>query len=329
MDCFKIPELGNPKVDCGLISINETEDSMFKVSNGGVDGIYTTGDKKIEVIVREEGTLARVNSLLGYPAYYPILPQAKPEKIQAVLMDLDGTTVKSEEFWISIIEMTVASLLKKSNFSFEQADIPFVSGHSVSEHLEYCIGKYCPDKTLPEARKFYYEHTHREMHAILHEGKTGAFTPAEGIKPFLLELKQKNIKLGLVTSGLYEKAYPEILSAFRTLDMGDPEEFYDSIITAGSPLGCGKAGTMGELEAKPHPWLYAETAVVGLGVNFANRGSVIGIEDSGAGVCSVRLAGFQTVGIGEGNILQSGTKAFCDHYCEKFDEIMRIIEECN
>ena len=165
------------------------------------------------------------------------------------------------------------------------------------------------------------------MYAILHEGKQGAFTPTPGVKPFLLELKKRGVKLGLVTSGLYEKAYPEILSAFRTLDMGDPAEFYDSIITAGNPLGRGAPGTLGELEAKPHPWLYAESATVGLGIPFERRGSVIGIEDSGAGVCAVRLAGYYTVGIGGGNILQSGTRAFCNRYCENFEEILAAIEE--
>jgi hypothetical protein len=44
-------------------------------------------------------------------------------------------------------------------------------------------------------------------------GREGAFTPSPGIKEFLLELRSRNIKLGLVTSGLYEKAWPEILPA--------------------------------------------------------------------------------------------------------------------
>lgn len=329
MERFNIPALGNPYKDCGLIALEKTSDGLFTAASGGTDGVYSSGDKKVELVVRGGETLALVKSSLGYPAYYPVQPDAAPLPLEAVLMDLDGTTVKSEEFWISIIEMTVKSLLQNPAFTLEEADIPFVSGHSVSEHLDYCIAKYCPDQALPTARNFYYEHTHREMYAILHEGKQGAFTPTAGVKPFLLELKRRGIKLGLVTSGLYEKAYPEILSAFRTLDMGDPAEFYDSIITAGSPLGRGAPGTLGELEAKPHPWLYAESATVGLGIPFEKRGGVIGIEDSGAGVCAVRLAGYHTIGIGGGNILQSGTRAFCNQYCETFDEILQAIEERN
>lgn len=56
-------------------------------------------------------------------------------------------------------------------------------------------------------------------------GRKNAFVPQEGLKEFLLALKAKGIKIGLVTSGLYEKAMPEILSAFRALDMGEPTDF--------------------------------------------------------------------------------------------------------
>ena len=157
------------------------------------------------------------------------------------------------------------------------------------------------------------------------KGRKNAFIPTPGVKEFLLKLKEKNIKIGLVTSGLYEKAYPEILSAFQTLEMGDPKEFYDCIITAGYPLRKGSTGTLGELEAKPHPWLYAETANVGLGIPFEKRGRVIGIEDSGAGVSAIRLAGYYTVGIGGGNIKSSGTLGMCNAYCETFEEILKLV----
>jgi beta-phosphoglucomutase-like phosphatase (HAD superfamily) len=137
-----------------------------------------------------------------------------------------------------------------------------------------------------------------------------------------MELKSMNIKIGLVTSGLYEKAWPEILSAFRTLKMGDPKEFYDAIITAGFPLRQGQTGTLGELSPKPHPWLYAEVCRIGLGISRDLNGHVVGIEDSGAGVCSIRLAGFGVIGFAGGNIIESGTLGLCDYYCDSFTQVM-------
>jgi beta-phosphoglucomutase-like phosphatase (HAD superfamily) len=322
----KIPGLGNISPSSDLISLSKCSDNMFEVGRQNVISILTTGDRKVEFINFEDHTLALVRSAMGYPAYYPLYPVHMQKPIKAILMDLDGTTVRSEEFWIWIIQMTVASLLNDPNFTLEEADLPFVSGHSVSEHLAYCIKKYCPGETVEKARSYYFSHTNRELNDIMQgKGKPGAFKPAPGIKEFLLELKKMGVKIGLVTSGLYEKAWPEILSAFNTMGLGDPCEFYDAIISAGYPLRKGSVGTLGELSPKPHPWLYAETFRVGLGMNFEERHSVVGIEDSGAGICSIRLAGITAIGISGGNIIESGTRFLCDHYCQNFEEILNII----
>jgi len=196
----------------------------------------------------------------------------------------------------------------------------------VSEHLQYCVTKYCPGRTVEQAREFYFEHARREMRAILEgRGRTDAFQPAPGLKEFLLALKAAGIRIALVTSGLHEKAYPEIVAAFRTLGLGDPAEFYDAIITAGYPLGRGAAGTLGELTPKPHPWLYAEAARVGLGIPFGERNRVVGIEDSGAGVCAIRLAGFPTIGLAGGNIESSGTRGLCSHFCADLAAVWRVV----
>jgi beta-phosphoglucomutase-like phosphatase (HAD superfamily) len=324
---LEIPELGTIRMADGFVALPHTSDGAFQIGEGGVESVTATGDRKVEFVSFARHTLAHVTSAMGYPAYYPVHPVRIDTPVEAVLMDLDGTSVRSEEFWIWIIQMTTASLLGNPRFELEEADLPFVSGHSVSEHLDYCIRKYCPDRTVEQARRYYFEHTRREMNEIMEgRGRDGAFVPSPGLAEFLLELKGMGIRIGLVTSGLHEKAWPEILSAFRTLGLGDPLEFYDAVITAGFPMQRGtSAGTLGELSPKPHPWLYAETARVGLGIPFERRHHVIGIEDSGAGVCSIRLAGFGAIGFGGGNIIESGTRGLCSHYCESFEEILRVI----
>lgn len=326
MQEFKVANIGLLKEQDGFIELEKCSDNHHVKGKDGVKFIITTKDKKVEFICYEDYTLAYVKSAIGYPAYYPVHQVELKRPVKAVLMDLDGTSVKSEPFWIWIIEKTVNSLLKRDDFKFEEEDIPHVSGHSVSEHLQYCINKYCPNATLETARNYYFMHTHYEMNEIMEgRGKQGAFTPTSGLKEFLLALKKNNIKIGLVTSGLYEKAWPEIMSAFNTLQLGDPKEFYDASISAGFPLKKGNVGTLGELSPKPHPWLYAETGTVGLNIPFEERSSVVGIEDSGAGVCSIRLAGYTTIGIGGGNIEQSGTKGLCNYYASDFDSILKYI----
>jgi beta-phosphoglucomutase-like phosphatase (HAD superfamily) len=235
---------------------------------------------------------------------------ALPDRVRAVLMDLDGTSVRSEDFWIYIIEQVTARLLDDKGFHFTEADLPFVSGFSVSEHLEYCLRTYCTGReaTFEQARSYYFEITEREMTEILAgRGRRGAFTPTPGLKEFLLHLKDRGVKIGLVTSGLYQKAWPEIVSAFDVMGLGDPLHFYDSIVTAGISIKAGQVGTLGEQQAKPHPWLYSEV-LMPLGVP---RHEVVGIEDSSAGVVAIRLAGVAALGVEDGNIRSGGTAPLC------------------
>ena len=321
-----IPDLGVFSLHDGLIPLAASSDGLHRTGENGVTTIAATGDRKVELIAFADRTLAYVQSLLGYPAYYPIQPVELRTPVRAVLMDLDGVSVHSEDFWVWIIQLTTASLLDNPHFELEDADLPFVSGHSVSEHLSHCLAKYCPDRTVEQARAIYFDHARRQMQAVLEgQGRADAFHPAPGLKDFLLTLRAREVKIALVTSGLHEKAYPAIAAVFRQLNLGRPEDFYDAIITAGFPLGRGMVGTLGELEAKPHPWLYAEALRVGLGMTFEERHWAVGIEDSGAGVCAVRLAGLNTVGIGGGNVIQSGTQAFCGFYRERLEDVLSML----
>lgn len=323
---IRLPDLGDFPEGEDLVRLESTSDGRFAEGRDGVACIAGTGDRKVEFVAFASHTLAHVRSALGYPAYYPVAPVSVERPVRAVLMDLDGTSIHSEHFWIWMIELATQSLLGDPSFSLEEADLPFVAGHSVSEHLQHCVRKYCPDRTVEEARRFYFEHTHREMQAIVDGGgRADAFVPAPGLKDFLLELKGRGVRIAVVTSGLHEKAWPELVAAFRTMGLGDPRAFYDAIITAGFPLGRGEAGTLGELSPKPHPWLYAEAMRVGLGLPFGERGRVIGLEDSGAGICAVRLAGLAPIGVAGGNIEASGTRPLCRHYVRALDEVLPLI----
>jgi len=309
-----------------MVVLDATSDGRFLAGADGVERIVTPRDGRVEFVVFRSHTLAHVRSLLGYDAYYPVHDVRVDRPVTAVLMDLDGTTVHSETFWIWMIEKATASLLGDPSFTLEQADLPFVSGFSTSEHLEYCIQKYCPAKTVEEARGHYFRHTHHEMAEVLAgRGRADAFVPAPGLKEFLLALKGRGIKVAVVTSGLHEKAWPELVAAFRTMGLGDPRAFYDAIVTAGFPIRGGEPGTLGELAPKPHPWLYAEACRLGLGIPFSDRHRVLGIEDSGAGVCALRLAGFATVGMAGGNIAESGTQSLCESLCASFDEVLQLV----
>ena len=267
--------------------------------------VLRPADRKVEFIAFADHTLAYVNSSLGYPAYYPVHPVAIERPVRAVLMDLDGTSVRSEDFWIWIIQQTTASLLGRPGFELEGADLPFVSGHSVSEHLQYCIASTARPHGGGGPARSTSSTPDREMRrrSSKGRGRAEAFMPAPGLKEFLLALKARTVEdRRWSPRGCTRRPGRKSSPPSDALGMGDPREFYDAIITAGFPLRKGEVGTLGELSPKPHPWLYAETCRVGLGIPFEERHHVVGIEDSGAGVCSIRLAGFAAIGMAGGNI---------------------------
>lgn len=303
---MNIRGIGEIEIEKVFHELPRSRDGLWQKGERGIKHILSPGGEGIEFLVYDDRTMVNIVTNHSMSTLYELSPIQYEQPAEAVLMDLDGTTVKSERFWIGIIQSTIRELLGDSQFMLEKEDEPYVSGYSVSEHLLYCIEKYTPDKNLQQAYKIYRDITSYELDEILHgRGKKGAFQPNEGLKDFLLELKERNIKIALVTSGLYEKAWPEIISVFQTIGLGDPEEFYDCIITAGYPLGRGTPGTLGELSPKPHPWLYAEAAEMGLHIEGQAKKHVIGIEDSGAGILALRLAGFPAIGLKDGNISES------------------------
>ena len=270
------------------------------------------------IFTEQNGNLYGNLTNYGVNASYLIKPVGFYGPAKAILMDLDGTTLTSEDFWVFVIEQTMQKLLGDDKFSLEESDIPFVSGFTTVDHLNYCLNKYMPDENINSAVECYHNIAEFQLKEIMQgRGHVDAFKPADGLKDFLTEVKKRNIKIGLATSG------PEIVAAFRTLNMGDPRNYYDAIITGGRRKDVGDYGTLGEVASKPHPWIYTELAYLGLKVTDPT--TVIGIEDSAAGVLSLRFSGFPVVGLNGGNITQSGLDCLCCKKVNKLEEILQII----
>lgn len=309
----------------------QTYDGLFTVGCGGVTDITAPADGRSQFVTFETGQTLVTLPNSNVPVYYPLICHPFKAPAKAILMDLDGTSVKSESFWIWIIEQVVCRCKRDEHFRLAQEDIPFVSGFSVSEHLKYCIDKYQLPQTLEETREYYFDIVRHEMREIMEgRGKEDAYEVVDGLKEFLLMVKNRGIKIGLVTSGLYEKAMPEIISGFRQINregesLGDPLDFYDAVITAGTAYGKGQAGTLGELCAKPHPWLYRETCEVGLGLHEEDFSHVIVLEDSSAGVLAGRLAGFDVIGVAGGNIQAAGLDHLTYKMVDSLDEVLEYI----
>lgn len=260
----------------------------------------------------------------GIDAFYR-MPKVKTNpKIKYLLMDLDGTTVQSEEFWMYLIERTTQELLNDKNFRLAKEDKPFVCGYTTIVHLTYVKNKYHFPQDLDYAFEVYNKITKFELDEIMEgRGNVNAFKPRPGLKEFLLKVKSSGIQIGLATSGLDYKAIPEIVSAFKVLDMGDPLDFYDRIMIGGNQKLHGQYGRTGELSAKPHPWVYRELAH-GLRINDLSDALVL--EDSASGVLAARLAGFNVIGFKDGNLLSSGLDDQCIHLVDTFDDVLNYLK---
>jgi phosphoserine phosphatase len=149
----------------------------------------------------------------GVDAFYLMKDVKTSEKIKYVLMDLDGTSIMSEEFWIYIIERTTAECLNNPHFKLAKEDFPFVCGFTTVEHLEYTKGKYKYPQDINYALEVYHKITKFELNEIMEgRGNIEVFKPRPGLKKFLFTLKENGIKIGLATSGLIYKAVPEIVA---------------------------------------------------------------------------------------------------------------------
>ena len=291
--------------------------------------IWSAANNKLSMVEMDGKKFINVNSSLGYPAYYPYYESSFEPKAKAVLIDLDGTSVKSEKFWMIMLTEAMKELSGNSKFEFSESDLPHIMGYSVSDHLTYCIEKYGLGQEISEARDVYKRIAYEELDEITDgRGHIDAFKPAEGLDEFLIKLKENDIKIALVTGSQIRKAIPEMTAVFKQLNMGDPLKFYDSIIATGCDAGYGQIGTVVELGQKPHPWLYAEALRVGLKLPFSERHRVIGIEDSAAGIGALMAAGISAIGVTDGNIQKSGIEKMCIKMCDNLSDSLEIILGC-
>lgn len=277
----------------GIRFSQDGQDTDVEVNQGGVDCIYKR----------------------------KMVPFSKP--VRYVRMDLDGTSVKSEEFWIRRIQETIGKVSHHPDFTLSEDDLPYVSGFTTAEHLSYCLEKYKIPVSRNDALKVYHALTKERLERIRSgKEKTDAFQPREGLKEFLFCLKNKEIQIGLATSGLDYKAIGEIESAFSLLGLGKPTDFYDAIITGGKQKEKGSYGTLGERASKPHPWIYAELA---FGLSIQDKSQAIVIEDSSAGVISARTAGFNAIEFKDGNLYASGLDKECLFRADTFEDMGRFL----
>jgi len=305
------------------------------VGRDGVTALARNRGGEFVFIARGDYTEVMLCSKIDVnPPRFALLPVTIQAPLQAVLLDLDGTCVKSEPLWIAVILQVTNEMRQSENLppldSFKPDDLPHVSGRTVPEHLAYCQAEFFPHGTSNAAREIYDRITKSddEMEAtatVLRSRGKSPYEPASGLKELLVELRERGVRIGMVTSGLYYKAWPEITEAFRKMNLGEPLQFLDGFITAGQRVEKGRSGTMGDAIAKPWPNIYYEVAKT-LGFRAGIAGQFVVVGDSASDVGSARTMGVAAIGVEGGNIDEAGVRQMCFAMAKDLREVGKILD---
>ena len=314
------PGLGRISSDAGFVSLDACSDGHFRVGRDGVRHILTPADRRVEFIVFDDRTLAFVGSSMGYPAYYPVHDVYLERPVRAVVMDLDGTTVRSEPFWVWMIERATSSLLDDPGFHLEEADLPFVSGFSVSEHLEYCIRSTAWQDRRASPAVLFRAHVSRDG-GNPRRSRQGRCVRAgarpEGVSAGV-EIRRHQDRRG------HRACMRKPGQSWWRPSHDGPWRPACVLRRHDHRRRCGPANRA-RLEncRRSRIRVGAEACRVGLGILLRPASTWLAC-DSGAGVQppSGRLP---TIGMAYGNIVDSGTPSLCQHYCASFDDVLVIL----
>ena len=188
--------------------------------------------------------------------------QKTGNKIEAIIFDMDGVIIDSEQIWKRAEKEVFSSVGVK--LSDELCNI--TEAMTTSEVTNFWFDKFpWKNKSLEEI-----EHgvINRVAHLIKEEGKA-----IDGIEEFIKSLKSKGYKIGLATNSP-SNLIPVVLEKLKLSDYFD--------VTSSAEH---------EAEGKPAPFVYL-TVAEKLNVKPEN---CLAIEDSHSGLLAAKKAGMKTV----------------------------------
>ncbi len=192
------------------------------------------------------------------------MTQKTGNEIEAVIFDMDGVIIDSEELWKKAENEVFSSVGVK--LSDELCKI--TEAMTTSEVTSFWFEKYpWENKSLEEIEQGVIS---RVAHLIAEEGKA-----IDGIDKLIRDLKTKGYKIGLATNSP-SCLIPVVLEKLAI------DKYFDATSSAEH-----------ELEGKPSPDVYLTTAEK-LNVKPEN---CVAIEDSHSGLLAAKKAGMKTVHI--------------------------------
>nr|WP_321356416.1 hexitol phosphatase HxpB [uncultured Draconibacterium sp.] len=190
------------------------------------------------------------------------MTQKTRNKIEAVIFDMDGVIIDSEEIW----KRAENEIFSSVGVKLTDELCKMTETMTTREVTNFWFGKYpWKNKSLEEIENGVIE---RVAHLIKDAGKG-----IDGIEEFLRKMKDKGYKIGLATNS------PSCLISV-VLEKLAIDQYFDATSSAEH-----------ELEGKPSPYVYLSTAEK-LNIEPEN---CIAIEDSYSGILAAKKAGMKTV----------------------------------
>lgn len=213
----------------------------------------------------------------------------------AVLFDVDGTSLLSEEFWVQILSTTLIEAGGPAD-GLAPTDFIALRGGTVSAHLGAIRKIYNLSMEVPQLEELYGEVVDRMFHSRGIEDLCREMPIANGLAFMVDNLNYRGIPFGFVTNGARRKAARELAVINRHL-LAQGVRPTKMQLWASPSHGSGEIQEFGGMCGKPHPWPYLEAARA-FSSTSENRRRILAVDDTVVGLISARAAGLTPVAIG-------------------------------
>lgn len=212
------------------------------------------------------------------------------QNIKAVIFDMDGTIIDSMWVW----KQVDIDYLKKRNIELPDDLQKSIGGLSFTETANYFKNRFNLEDSIDEIKN--------EWTLMVRDYYESAIKAKEGVREFLVYLKNNNFKVGIATSNYSELVEP-------VLKNNNILEYFDVIVT-----------TCEVPRDKSFPDVFLETAKR---LNVMPEECIV-FEDTVNAVRGAKLAGMKVVGIYDchGTCTIKELSEASDHLIESFETFL-------